>query len=95
MKRILKGTALLLATAVLAASVPVPDFRGYADEMVISISTVEELMELSKACTLELYSEGKTVSLEADLNLSGRDFKPIPVFCGVFEGNNQIGRAHV
>lgn len=88
MKKILKGTALLLATAVLASSVPVSTFPVHADEMVISIRTAEDLEELSRACTSELYSEGKTVSLEADLDLGGRSFQSIPVFCGTFEGNN-------
>lgn len=88
MKRILKETAMLLAAAVLAASLPVPVFHVHADETVISIRTAEDLMDLSRACTSELYSEGKTVSLEADINLSGKDFKPIPVFCGTFEGND-------
>lgn len=87
MKKILRGTTLLLAAAVLAVSVPVPAFSIVAEETVIVIRTEEDLQKLGRACISEVYSEGKTVSLEADLNFEGMDFEPIPVFCGIFEGN--------
>lgn len=87
MKKIRKAAALLMA-AVLAASVPVLPLETKAEESVITIRTAEEWLDLARLCISETYSEGKTVVLEADLDLSGRQFVPIPVFCGTFEGNN-------
>lgn len=88
MKRIIKATAWILAVALLAASVPASLFPIHADPTVITIRTKEDLMELARVCTSESYSEGKQVILEADLDLSGENFTPIPVFCGTFEGNH-------
>ena len=58
----------------------------WAASETISISTVEELMEFGRNCTSESYSKGKAFVLEADLNLQGTDFQPIPVFAGTFDG---------
>lgn len=88
MKRTKKVEALLMAAAVFAASVPTFPFEAKAEPPAIAVRTVEEWEELARLCVSESYSEGKTVSLEADLDLSGKDFVPIPVFCGTFEGNN-------
>ncbi len=83
-----KGAAMFLAAAVLTVSMPVFLFRAQAEEETVIIRTAEDLVEFGKACTSERYSEGKLVSLEADLDLTGTEFYPIPVFCGTFEGNN-------
>lgn len=50
------------------------------------ISTAAELALLSKDCTLDAYSRNLTVVLTADIDLSGVEFAPIPVFCGDFNG---------
>lgn len=52
----------------------------------ISISTPEELTAFSQNCVSDSYSKGKYVTLEADINLQGVDFQPIPVFAGTFDG---------
>ena len=70
-----------------AASVPAFPFGVRAEEPAIVIRTAEEWEELARLCVSESYSEGKTVTLEADLDLSGKEFVPIPVFRGTFEGN--------
>ena len=56
-------------------------------EMVMSVSTAEELEELSKKCTLDSWSVGKTVELTEDIDLTGKEFAAIPVFAGTFYGN--------
>lgn len=61
-------------------------------ESAMVIRTVEEFMEFARACTSERFSEGKTVSLEADLDLGGEAFSPVPVFCGTFAGNGHTIR---
>ena len=43
-------------------------------------------MQLSKSCKLDTYSQGKTVYLDSDVDLSGSKFVPIPTFGGTFEG---------
>ena len=53
----------------------------------ISIRTPEELVTFSQNCVSETYSKGKRFVLEADVNLQGTDFNPIPVFAGIFDGN--------
>lgn len=87
MKRIIKKTALAMAVIMGISSMPLFLFDALAEPAVIEIRTVEDLRELARVCICESYSEGKTVSLEADLDLLGETFSPIPVFCGTFEGN--------
>lgn len=82
----------MMAVAVLIMSVPIPPFPAQADETVIVIQTEEELLELSRVCVAEQHSQGRTVSLEADLDFEGKEFSPIPVFGGTFEGNNHTIR---
>ena len=52
----------------------------------VTISTVEEFLAFAENCRLDSYSEGLTVRLEADIDLTGIDFAGIPIFCGTFEG---------
>lgn len=57
-----------------------------AEEEIIKILTAEDLVLLSKQCSLDQWSEGKTVILEADIDLTGSDFTSIPIFGGTFDG---------
>ncbi len=52
----------------------------------IHISTCEELEELALNGTGEEYTIGKSFVLDADLDFTGREFSPIPVFSGSFNG---------
>ena len=52
----------------------------------ITVSSVEEFQEFAKHCSLDTWSQGKTVRLTADIDLSGWDFSPIPTFGGTFLG---------
>lgn len=54
---------------------------------VIHIESADDLIALSGQCTLDTWSQGKTVELDADLSLDGVDFTPIPTFGGTFHGN--------
>lgn len=71
---------LSLCTAALAAN-------GEESDGAIHIKTVDDLIAFSKDCTLDTWSRGKTVELDADLSLDGVDFTPIPSFGGTFHGN--------
>lgn len=53
----------------------------------IRITNAEDLMRMAQNCSLDTWSKGKTVSLEADITLEGYDFRPIPSFGGTFLGN--------
>lgn len=54
----------------------------------LSISSVEEFLTFAEACRLDVYSQNLEVSLESDLDLNGYDFDGIPIFSGVFDGQN-------
>lgn len=53
----------------------------------IQIRNFDDLRRLSADCAIDSYSDGLTVSLEADLDLSGEKYYPIPAFNGTFNGN--------
>ena len=50
------------------------------------ISSPADWRQFARACTVNTWSQGKLIHLTADLNLSGRDFLPIPTFSGEFSG---------
>jgi len=53
----------------------------------LSIRTVEQFLTFAENCRLDSYSRDLSVSLEADLDLSGTAFSGIPTFSGTFAGN--------
>ncbi len=58
----------------------------------IRISSVDDLLEMSENCNIDEWSRNKTVILTQDLDLSGVDYVPIPVFAGTFNGKNHTIR---
>ncbi len=75
---------LAVASPVLAQAEPV--FPEEETTVTVTISTPEQLVELSKNCMLDSYSRNLTVLLENDIDLSGIDFPGIPTYNGVFDG---------
>lgn len=75
--------ALLLAWW-LVASFVLPARAVDANRIIIS--TPEEFLLFGQNCALDTWSQGKTVRLAADLDLTGVDISPIPSFGGVFQG---------
>lgn len=57
-----------------------------AEEEIVKIYTAEDLLLLAKQCSLDEWSVGKTVFLEADIDLTGSGFTSIPIFGGTFDG---------
>ena len=53
----------------------------------VTVDSVQALLDLAENCRLDSYSLGLTVSLTADLDLSGAEFESIPYFAGTFLGN--------
>lgn len=56
-------------------------------EIVIEIVSEKDFLTFSKSCYTQNYSERKIFSLQNDLDLTGMEIEPIPLFCGTFEGN--------
>lgn len=56
------------------------------DAETVRISTAEELTELAANCVSDTWSQGRTILLENDIDLTGLDFTPIPLLSGTFDG---------
>ena len=84
MKRIKRLSALLAAILIFTLTAP----AAAAAEDMISVRTAEDLLELSRKCMLDSWSQGKIVMLEADVDLTGAEFEPIPTFGGTFRGQD-------
>ena len=80
----LKRISALLTAVTLIFSLVLP---ASAAETNITISTLEDFLSFSEQCTKDTWSYGITVELVSDIDLSGQDFTPIPIFQGVFHGN--------
>lgn len=79
-----------LSAGMMFASVIAPHITAAAaapSSKTILISSVDEFMEFSKNCTLDSWSKGKVITLNADLDLGYDEFSPIPIFGGTFNGN--------
>lgn len=53
----------------------------------IVLTTPEDVLALAESCRLDTWSQGRRVSLEADIDLTGTGFTGIPTFGGTLEGN--------
>lgn len=82
-KRAAAGLLAAVLSLSLAFSGSVP---GYAENDTITIASVEDLEALAKNCKLDTWSQGKTVVLTVDLDLTDSDFTSIPTFGGTFDG---------
>ena len=85
MKLLHRALSLLLALG-LFTGLSLPGAWADASEEEIEISSAEELRGLAKRCSLDTWSQGKTVRLTADIDLGGQEFSPIPTFGGTFLG---------
>lgn len=84
-----KSFALFLVMSILLSLV-VPVFAvetGDTQGTYVTILNLKSLEKLAEKCRLDRYSQNLVVSLQTDLDLEGRDFSGIPIFCGRFEGN--------
>lgn len=78
--------AALLLACWLPASLAIPAVRAAEAADTVSISTTEGFQSFVKNCSLDTWSQGKTVILTADLDLTAVNFTPIPTFGGTFLG---------
>ncbi len=52
----------------------------------ITIRNVEDFLAFAEKCNIDSWSADKRIILERDIDLSGTDFRMIPVFAGTFDG---------
>ena len=94
-----RTAALLASTLVLSQAEPILALADVkvetaaetvTDENTVVITSVDDLVQMSKNCVSESYSKGKTFVLTQDISLDGSDFQPIAVFAGNFQGNGRL-----
>ena len=76
----------LIAAAGLFISLTAPAFAQAPQNDSLTISSAEGFIDFAKSCSLDKWSHGKTIRLTADIDLSGADFTPVPIFGGTFDG---------
>ncbi len=87
MRRLAAGFTALALSVSLALPVFADDTEPLPEQKpTVHITTVDELLQLAKDCSLDTYSTNRTVLLEADLDLVGQGFAGIPIFNGTFDG---------
>ena len=80
-------TAFCLAMLMCVSAVPMEQVSAAKSEnKVIEVATAEELLAVAKKCHLDSWSVNKTIRLTKDISLKGKEFEPIAVFSGTFDG---------
>ena len=88
MRRLAAGFTALALLVSFALPVFAEDAEPLPEEKpTVHITTVDELLQLAKDCSLDTYSTHRTVLLDADLDLVGQGFAGIPIFNGTFDGH--------
>lgn len=89
-KNIYKQLVLLLIINIIISKNTLIFAVGDKEEVVryIEINCSEDLIKLSKNCVLDSYSTNLVVNLNDDIIMDNVDFKSIPIFNGIFNGNN-------
>lgn len=87
MRRLAAGFTAIALLVSFALPVFAEDAEPLPEEKpTVHITTVDELLQLAKDCSLDTYSTNRTVLLDADLDLVGQGFAGIPIFNGTFDG---------
>lgn len=76
--------ALFLLSCMLMGMTPI--FAASAQEIVID--SKEDWIIFVENCRTDSYSAGLTVTLAADVDLTGEKAVSVPIFCGTFQGKN-------
>lgn len=87
MRRLAAGFTAMTLLVSLALPAFAEDAEPLPEEKpTVHITTVDELLQLARDCSLDTYSTHRTVLLDADLDLVGQGFAGIPIFNGTFDG---------
>jgi len=84
MNKLVRIFTLLLCLTLLLGSVPLA--LAQESQQVLQIHTVEDFLRFAQDCRLDTYSQGLTVELNRDIDLTGTDFAGIPTFSGILDG---------
>lgn len=60
---------------------------AFAVESTYMVRSAEDLLKLAERCRMDTFSDGLTVELMADIDMTGEEFDGIPTFGGMFDGN--------
>ena len=85
-KQIRRLLSALLSLCLLASLLAPAACAEEEEPAVLEISTADQLLALARDCRLDSWSQGRTVVLTADIDLTGCDFTGIPTFGGTLEG---------
>ncbi len=85
MKRANTMVAMLMIPALLLLQVA-PALAKSVSPQTVYIASADDLLALAKNCSLDSWSHGRTVVLTADIDLKAKNFTPIPIFGGTFDG---------
>ncbi len=90
-KQINNGTrrwlSCLLAVILLFGTIAPQPAWAAEEAQTFSIRSEDDFYTFAQKASYDAWSQGKTVLLEADLNLTGDGFTAVPIFGGTFEGN--------
>lgn len=78
-----RALALCMAAALVFSLAP----AAAAQEQTVTLSSAKDFAAFSQNCARDVYSQGLTVELTADLDLTGENISPVPIFQGTFHGN--------
>lgn len=82
-----KTGAVGAKTGAAGADDAIPDFKEDAQIETAFIGTVEEFLEFAENCEYDSFGDGKRFVLTADLDFSGVEFSPVPIFGGTLDGD--------
>ena len=89
LKRLTSGLLCLLIVLLVPVTVlaETPEKTEPVESRTIEIKTSEEFLTFAESCRLDSYSRNLKVELKGNIDLTGADFRGIPIFCGSFDGN--------
>ena len=79
-------SVVLVCLLLLGAAAPVMEPAAAASGDTLYIREANDFVKLSRSCSLDTWSRGKTVVLLSDISMEGIGFVPIPSFGGTFDG---------
>lgn len=86
MRKVSSIVAIMIVFLILFTMM-VPVLSVEPNPKTVHIRSADDLFLLSQNCSFDRRSQGITVVLDADIDLKGEAFTPIPIFGGTFDGN--------
>lgn len=83
-----KIISLILVSQMILCMFAISFCAARAASDTITISSKEDFIAFAKNCTLDTWSQNKTVNLTADIDFTDSDFCMVATFGGVFNGNS-------